>query len=90
MLRRGTIRITHRHVDDVLSPTTRRHLELTGDVENVGRQTLDTRELPHDGTDPKLARGRVAGTRPSAIEMAQQLCDATKPCNLSQARLPGK
>ncbi|EWM47830.1 hypothetical protein D554_2543 [Bordetella holmesii 30539] len=58
MLRRGTIRITHRHVDDVLSPTTRRHLELTGDVENVGRQTLDTRELPHDGTDPKLARGQ--------------------------------
>src|SRR5690606_16623462 len=42
----GTIRIAHAHVDDVLAAPSRSHLELAGDVEDVGRQAADARKFP--------------------------------------------
>ena len=42
--RRRPIGVAHAEVDDVLATPARRHLELGGDVEDVWRQALDTRE----------------------------------------------
>ena len=47
MRRGGPIGITHRHIDDVFAPSTRRHFELCRDVKHIGGQTLDAGELPH-------------------------------------------
>src|SRR5690606_30119085 len=49
MLRRGAVRIAHRHVDDVLAAPPCGHLEFPGDVEHVGGQALDARKARHDG-----------------------------------------
>ncbi len=46
--RRRAIRIAHAHVNDVFAAPTRSHLQLTRDVEDVGRQALDARKLGHD------------------------------------------
>jgi hypothetical protein len=45
--RRRPVGIAHAHVDDVFAAPARRHLQLAGDVEDVGGQALDARELSH-------------------------------------------
>ena len=47
VLRRRAVGIAHRQVDDVVAAAPRRHLQLVGDVEDVRRQPLDSRKLPH-------------------------------------------
>ncbi len=44
--RRGAIGITHRHVDDVFAAPACGHLELGGNVEDVGRKTINARKTP--------------------------------------------
>jgi hypothetical protein len=41
VLRRRPVGVAHAHVDDVLAAAARGHLELGGDVEDVGGQALD-------------------------------------------------
>src|SRR5439155_19924066 len=43
--------VAHAHVDDVLARAARRHLQLVGDVEDVGRKTLDSGKLSHVARD---------------------------------------
>src|SRR5574337_1576766 len=43
--RRGPVRVAHAHVDHVLAAATCGHLQLGGDVEDVGRQALDAGEI---------------------------------------------
>ncbi len=45
--RRGLVRIAHAEVDDVLAPPPGGHLQVAGDVEDVGRQPLDSRKFFH-------------------------------------------
>jgi uncharacterized protein len=47
--RRGPVGVAHRQVDDVLARAARRHLQLVGDVEDVGGQALDAREFGDHG-----------------------------------------
>ena len=49
---RGLVRIAHAEVDDVLAPLASGRLQLGGDVEDVGRQALDARELLHESINP--------------------------------------
>src|SRR5690606_6253616 len=42
--RRRTVRIAHAEVDDVLATAAGGHLELGGDVEDVGGETIDARK----------------------------------------------
>ena len=46
-LGRGAVGVAHAEVDDVLAAAAGGHLELGGDVEDVGRQALDPAELFH-------------------------------------------
>jgi hypothetical protein len=41
VLRRRAVGVAHRQVDDVLAAPARRHLQLVGDVEDVGRKPLN-------------------------------------------------
>ena len=45
---RGLIGVAHAEVDHVLAPLAGGGLQLAGDVEDVGRQALDARELLHE------------------------------------------
>ena len=63
VFRRGAVRVAHGHVDDVLAPTAGSHLQLAGDVEHIGRQTLDAgkvfhgrRGIPAVGTSGRTVR----------------------------------
>src|SRR5690606_1061704 len=49
MLGRRAVRIAHRHVNDVLAATARRHFELARNIEDIGRQALYARKIRHDG-----------------------------------------
>ncbi|MCY1183139.1 hypothetical protein D9M73_237390 [compost metagenome] len=42
--RGGAIGVAHAQVDDVLATTAGSHLELGGDVEDVGGETIDARK----------------------------------------------
>jgi hypothetical protein len=44
---RRTIRITHRHIDNVLTTPASRHLELSGDAKNIRWQPLNAGKLLH-------------------------------------------
>jgi hypothetical protein len=57
--RRGLVGIAHRQIDDVLAATTRAHLQLPRDVEDVGRQALDAGELFHRESGESGKAGRL-------------------------------
>ena len=57
---RGAVRIAHAHVDDVLAGATGRHLQLVGDVEDVGRKALDPGKISHGEACRRPPRGSGA------------------------------
>ena len=44
MRRRCPIRVPHAEVDNIFATPTRSHLQLSGNVKNVGRETINTRK----------------------------------------------
>ncbi len=48
VLGRGAVGIAHAEVDDVFAAAARGDFHLAGDVEDVGREALNTAELFHD------------------------------------------
>src|SRR5205814_2676777 len=70
----GSVGIAHAEVDDVLAAPARRHLELRGDVEDVGREALDARELHGIGGEGHANLLSVcARNRPSDVEAVEAI-----------------
>ena len=63
VLGRGAVGIAHAEIDDVFAAAAGGHLHLAGDVEDISRQALNTRELFHDDSriQPPRRRRPVAG-----------------------------
>jgi hypothetical protein len=75
VLRRWPVRVAHAHVDDVFTAPASGHLQLGGDAEDVGRQTLDAGKLSHDPGSSKgsavddASIGERAGQRLHAVPL---------------------
>jgi len=46
---RCLVRVAHAEVDNIFSARTRRRFQIVYDIENIGRQALDSAELFHFG-----------------------------------------
>src|SRR6185437_15434954 len=67
VLRGGAIGIAHAEVDNVFTTATRGHLHLAGDVEDIGREALDTAEFFHGDSS---VQGSVISDRWSGMQRA--------------------